>query len=180
MVIVSVVVRDFGSHMLQKISELENKSNIKLPVTKKILLAETGTVEQILSILTNSETIVNVLKQTENRELILRDVCIASKKTGETLVRARSRFFLANMPGDIINQIKRKNLGIGNIIIRHELETFRKIIKIGYNSKSNSIFRVYHIIHHGKVAIEIKECFTSDIDSNVNLALDAGNSSQHY
>ena len=42
MVIVSVVVRDFGSHMLQKISELENKSNIKLPVTKKILLAETG------------------------------------------------------------------------------------------------------------------------------------------
>jgi chorismate-pyruvate lyase len=166
--------------MLQKISELENKSNIKLPVTKKILLAETGTVEQILSILTNSETIVNVLKQTENRELILRDVCIASKKTGETLVKARSRFFLANMPGNIINQIKRKNLGIGNIIIRHELETFRKIIKIGYNSKSNSIFRVYHIIHRGKVAIEIKECFTSDIDSNVNLALDAENSSQHY
>ena len=123
---------------------------------------------------------MNVLKQTENRELILRDVCIDSKKTGETLVKARSRFFLTNIPGDIINQIKRKNLGIGNIIIRHELETFRKIIKIGYNSKSNSIFRVYHIIHHGKVAIEIMECFTSDIDSNVNLALDAENSSQHY
>ncbi len=48
MVIVSVVVRDFGSHMLQKISELENKSNMKLPVAKKILLAETGTVEQNL------------------------------------------------------------------------------------------------------------------------------------
>ena len=28
--------------MIQKISELEKKSNLKLPVTKKILLAETG------------------------------------------------------------------------------------------------------------------------------------------
>jgi len=173
MVIVSVGVRDFGSHMLQKISELEKKSDLKLAITKKILLAETGTVEQILSILTNSETEVNILKQTEDRELIIRDVCIVSKKDGETLVNARSRFFLANLPRDIINQVRRKNLGIGNIIIDHELETFRKIIKIGYNSKSDSIFRVYHIIHRGKVAIQIREYFTSSIDSKVNLAFEA-------
>jgi chorismate-pyruvate lyase len=170
MVIISVGVRDFGSHMLQKISELEKKSDLKLPITKKILLAETGTVEQILSILTNSETGVNILKQTEDRELIIRDVCIVSEKDGETLVTAQSRFFLANLPRDIINQVRRKNLGIGNIIIGYELETFRKIIKIGYNSKSDSIFRVYHIIHRGKVAIQIREYFTSSIDSKVNLA----------
>jgi chorismate-pyruvate lyase len=173
MVIISVGVRDFGSHMLQKISELEKKSDLKLPITKRILLAETGTVEQILSILTNSETAVNILKQTEDRELIIRDVCIVSKKDGETLVNARSRFFLANLPRDIINQVRRKNLGIGNIIIGHELETFRKIIKIGYNSKSDSIFRVYHIIHRGKVAIQIREYFSSSIDSKVNLAFKA-------
>ena len=172
MVIISVGVRDFGSHMLQKISELEKKSDLKLAITKKILLAETGTVEQILSILTNSETEVNILKQTEDRELIIRDVCIVSKKDGETLVNAQSRFFLANLPRDIINQVRRKNLGIGNIIIDHELETFRKIIKIGYNSKSDSIFRVYHIIHRGKVAIQIREYFTSSIDSKVNRDLD--------
>ncbi|MGC1931288.1 MAG: hypothetical protein WA667_20145 [Candidatus Nitrosopolaris sp.] len=173
MVIVSVLVKDFGSHMLQKISELEKKSNLKLPVTKKILLAETGTVEQILSILTNSETVVNVLKQTEDGELILRNARIVSKKTGETLVNAKSRFFLANLPRKIIYQIRRKNLGIGNIIIGHELETFRKIIKIGYNSKSNSTFRIYHIIHHGKVAIEIREYFTSGIDSKVGFAFES-------
>jgi chorismate-pyruvate lyase len=172
MVIVSVLVKDFGSHMLQKISELEKKSNLKLPVTKKILLAETGTVEQILSILTNSETVVKVLKQTEEGELILRNASIVSKKTGETLVNAKSRFFLANLPRNIINEIRRKNLSIGNIIIGYELETFRKIIKIGYNSKSNSTFRIYHIIHHGKVAIEIREYFTSIIDSNVGLAFE--------
>jgi chorismate-pyruvate lyase len=173
MVIVSVGVKDFGSHMLQKISELERKSNLKIPVTKKILLAETGTVEQILSILTNSETGVNIVKQAEDHDLIIRDVCIVSKKDGETLVKARSSFFLANLPRDIINQIRRKNMGIGNIIIGHELETFRKIIKIGYNSKSNSIFRVYHIIYHRKVAIQIREYFTSSIGSKVNLAFEA-------
>ena len=173
MVIVSVGVRDFGSHMLQKISELEKKSNLKLPVTKKILLAETGTIEQILSILTNSETVVNVLKQTEDGELILRNACIVSKKTGETLVNATSRFFLANLPRYIIKQIRRKNLGIGNIIIGYELETFRKIIKIGYNSESNSIFRIYHIIYQGKVAIEIREYFSSSIDWKVGLVFEA-------
>lgn len=173
MVVVSVLVKDFGSHMIQKISELEKKSNLKLPVTKKILLAETGTVEQILSILTNSETVVNVLKQTEDGKLILRNACIVSKKTGETLVKAKSRFFLANLPRNIINQIRRKNLGIGNIIIGYELETFRKIIKIGYNSESNSIFRMYHIIYQRKVAIEIREYFTSGIDSKVGLAFEA-------
>jgi chorismate-pyruvate lyase len=172
MVIVSVGVKDFGSHMLQKISELERKSNLKLPVTKKILLAETGTVEQILSILTNSETGVKIVKQAEDRELIIRDVCIVSKKDGQTLIKARSLFFLANLPRDIINQIRSKNLGIGNIIIGHELETFRKIIKIGYNSKSNSIFRVYHIIHHRRVAIQIMEYFTSTIGSKINFAFE--------
>lgn len=161
--------------MLQKISELERKSNFKLPVTQKILLAETGTVEQVLSIFTNSETGVNIVKQTEDRELIIRDVCIVSKKDGVTLVKARSRFFIANLPRDIINQVKRKNLGIGNIIIDRELETFRKIIKIGYNSKSNSIFRVYHIIHQGKVAIQIRENFTSGLDSKVNRAFEQEN-----
>jgi chorismate-pyruvate lyase len=173
MVVVSVQVKDFGSHMLQKISELEKKSNFKLPVTKKILLAETGTIEQILSILTNSETVVNVLRQTEDGGLILRNACIVSKNTGETLINAKSRFFLENLPRNIIKQIRRKNLGIGNIIIGYELETFRKIIKIGYNSESNSIFRIYHIIHRGKVAIEIREYFTSDIDSKVGLGVEA-------
>ncbi len=71
MVIVSVGVRDFGSHMLQKISELEKKSDLKLAITKKILLAETGTVEQILSILTNSETEVNILRpRTPNKRCL--------------------------------------------------------------------------------------------------------------
>lgn len=169
MVIIALRVKDFGSNLLEKISELESRANLKLSVGVKLLLAETGTLEQTLSILGNSEIQVNVSKQKEERKLIRRDACILRKKTGETLVTARSRFFVPNLPSVVVGQIRKRNLGIGSIIKRNQVETFRKIVKIGYNSNSNSVFRMYIIIHHGKVAIEIKECFSVDIDSKLGL-----------
>ena len=169
MVIIAIMVKDSGSHLLDKISELESRSNLKLSVGAKLLLAETGTLEQTLSILCNSEIQVSVTKQKEEGNLIHRDVCILRKKTGETLVTAKSRFFVANLPRAMVDQLRKRNLGIGSIITRNQIETFRKIVKIGYNSNSNSVFRIYKIIHHGKVAIEIKEYFSVDIDSKLGL-----------
>ena len=158
MVVVSIKIEDL-SHMLEIISELENKLNIKLHLFDKVLLAETGTVEQILSILANSEIMVKILKQKESYELIQREIHIINKKTGEKLVYAKSNIIPSNLPDEIIMQIKRKYHGIGTIIISSGLETFRKILKIGYNSKTRSVFRIYQIIYKGKVAFEIKEVF---------------------
>jgi chorismate-pyruvate lyase len=145
--------------MLEIISELENKLNIKLHLFEKVLLAETGTVEQILSILANSEIMVKILKQKETDELIEREVNIINKKTGKKLVYARSNIIPSNLPKEIIRQIRRKDVGIGSIITTSELETFRKILRIGYNSKTKSVFRIYQIIYKGKVGFEIKEVF---------------------
>jgi chorismate-pyruvate lyase len=158
MVVVSIKIEDL-SHMLEIISELENKLNIKLHLFEKVLLAETGTVEQILSILANSEIMVKILKQKETYELIEREVNIINKKTGEKLVYARSNIIPSNLPKKIIRQIRRKDVGIGSIITTSELETFRKILRIGYNSKTKSVFRIYQIIYKGKVGLEIKEVF---------------------
>ena len=80
MAIVSIDIEGFRS-MIEVISDLENKSNHKLHLFEKILLAETGTVEQVLSILTNSEIIVKILKQKESYQLIEREVNIINKKT---------------------------------------------------------------------------------------------------
>ena len=159
MVVVSIKIEDFGSHMLEIISELENKLNIKLHLFEKVLLAETGTVEQILSILANSEIMVKILNQKETYDLIEREVNIINKKTGEKLVYARSNIIPSNLPKEIIRQIRRKDVGIGSIITTSELETFRKILRIGYNSKTKSVFRIYQIIYKGKVGFEIKEVF---------------------
>ena len=159
MVVVSIKIEDFESHMLEIISELENKLNIKLHLFEKVLLAETGTVEQTLSILANSEIMIKILKQKETYELIEREVNIINKKTGEKLVYARSNIIPSNLPKEIICQIRRKDAGIGSIITTSELETFRKILRIGYNSKTKSVFRIYQIIYKGKVGFEIKEVF---------------------
>ena len=82
MVVVSIKIDDFGSHILEIISELENKLNVKFHLFEKVLLVETGNVEQVLSILTNSEIVVKILKQNERNESIERDVNIINKKTG--------------------------------------------------------------------------------------------------
>jgi chorismate-pyruvate lyase len=159
MVVISISTEDFGIYMLQRISDLENTSHIKLSLFEKILLAETGTVEQVLTILTNSEVGIKILKQKECRQLITREVRIINKKTGENLVYATSNIVPCNLPDEIIRQIKQKHLSIGSIITNYQLETFRKILKIGYNSKTRSLFRIYHIIYKGKVSFKIKEVF---------------------
>src|SRR5919198_159579 len=94
MVVISISTEDFGTCMLQRISDLENTSNIKLSLFE-----------------------------------------------------------------EIVRQIKQKHQSIGSIIAHSQLETFRKILKIGYNSKTRSLFRIYQIIYKGKVSFKIKEAF---------------------
>jgi hypothetical protein len=85
-VVIPINKDDFGIYMLQRISDLQNISNIKLSVFEKILLAQTGTLEQILTLLTNSELAIKILKQKEYHKLIKRESTIINKKTWENLV----------------------------------------------------------------------------------------------
>ncbi|MGI0048513.1 MAG: hypothetical protein ACREAW_03140 [Nitrososphaera sp.] len=147
---------DFGSLMLQKIAELEDRSGIRLGLAQKILLAETGTVEQVLSILTNSTVRVRVVEQKENARTITRQSLIVND-SGKVLIRARSKVFTRNLPAKVTSQIKRQESGIGTIIASSGLETFRKIVAVGYDPASRSVFRKYHIIYRKNIAFEITE-----------------------
>ena len=148
---------DFGSAMLQKILQLESRSGVKLGFEQKILLAETGTVEQVLSILTDSAVRVKVVKQKENQNTINRESLITSKDTGRALIRAHSKIFSSCLPPKVVSKIKQKQAGIGSIIYAFGLETFRKIIEVGYDSKRRLVFRKYQIIYKGRVAFVIRE-----------------------
>ena len=147
---------DFGSIMLRRITELEARSGIRLGLAQKILLAETGTVEQVLSILTNSTVRIEVIEQKENSRTITRR-SIITNDTGKALIEARSKVFKRSLPARVVSQIKHKESGIGTIIASAGLETFRKIVQIGYNPASGSVFRKYQIIVRKKVAFEITE-----------------------
>jgi|SRR5919199_563659 chorismate-pyruvate lyase len=168
MVVVSISPgKDCASCMLEKISELERKAKIKIPLFEKILLAETGIVEQTLSILINSKTEVRILKQKERDLSIEREATVNNKTTGEKLMYARSIIFTNSLPYEIINQIKSKDRSIGYIITDFKLETFRRIVEIGHNSKKGFFFRTYHIRHNQELAFEISENFI--IKGNVIL-----------
>jgi chorismate-pyruvate lyase len=147
---------NFGSFMLQKISELERRSGIRLGLAQKILLAETGTIEQVLSILTGSAVRVNVIEQRENAKTIARKSVIMDD-ADKVLIRAHSKVFVCNLPEKIARQIKQKQLGIGTIIASSHLETFRKIIEVGYDPANRWVFRRYQIFYKKKVAFEIRE-----------------------
>ena len=147
---------DFGSFMLQKISELERRSGIRLRLAQKILLAETGTIEQVLSILTSSSVRVNVVEQRETAKTISRKSELVNE-ADKVLIRAHSKVFVCNLPEKIAHQIKQRQLGIGTIIASSHLETFRKIIEVGYDPVNRWVFRRYQIIYRKKVAFEIRE-----------------------
>jgi chorismate-pyruvate lyase len=147
---------DYGSYMLQNIFELERRSGIKLRLAQKTLLAETGTIEQVLSVLTGSTVRVNIVEQTENQKAISRESVILND-ADEILIRAHSKIYVRNIPQKIARQIRQKKLGIGTIIANSSLETFRKIIELGYEPVNKSVFRRYQIIHRKKVAFEIRE-----------------------
>ena len=147
---------DFGSLMLQKIAELEARSGITLGLAQKILLAETGTVEQVLSIFTDSAIKVKVIEQQENAKTITMQSLIMNNAE-KLLIKAHSRVFKRSLPPKIVSQIRRKESGIGTIIASSGLETFRKIVEVGYDADSRSVFRKYQIIVKKKVAFEIQE-----------------------
>ena len=73
------------------------------------------------------------------------------------LIRAHSKVFMRSLPAKVVSQIKRKEVGIGTIISSSGLETFRKIVQLGYDPASRSVFRKYQIIYRKKVAFEIRE-----------------------
>src|SRR5918912_1589206 len=135
MVIISVLIRDFRhSNMLQWIRKLELKMNRQLSLYQKVLLTETGTVEQTLSILTDSQINVQIVKQVKTCKRIKRYIRIVNKQTGDKLLEASSTIFIDCLPTAVVRCIALKEQVIGHIITRFELETLRKITKIGYDS----------------------------------------------
>jgi len=151
-----VVLRDIGFDILSRIKELEGLTGVRLNTAEKILLAEIGTVEQILSIIVDANVKIRVIRQVEYKDgVIEREVSISCDD--EPIIIARSRIDANLLPKDVADDIKGKRLSLGKIIHKHSLETYRRIVEIGYDHASDILYRVYDIIYNDKRAISIKE-----------------------
>jgi chorismate-pyruvate lyase len=148
---------DFGRTVLEMIAALERRKGATLSIEQKILLAETGTVEQVLSILTGSAVKVKVVRQTLADSVIRREVVISSAASGRLLVRARSKVYCKVLPAEIVRKLMQEKRGIGTIIHNAGLETCRRLIRFGLGPGKHHPYRVYRIMHKGKTAFEIRE-----------------------
>jgi chorismate-pyruvate lyase len=146
--------RDFGSSVLDMISRLEGRG-AKLSLPQKLLLAETGTVEQILSILVHAPVQVNVVKQTAVDGIVSRKVEISKKGSGRPLILARSKIYRKNLPARVVRDIMQEKSGIGTILHNAGIETHRRLVRFGLDG--GHPYRIYRIIHRGKIAFEIRE-----------------------
>jgi chorismate-pyruvate lyase len=148
---------DFGREILLQLQKLEKQSGIKLRKSHKILLAEIGTVEQVLSILIDSPVTVEVKKQVVKDYKIEREVVL--RANNEDLIRATTEIDVRAMPSGVVADVKEGKLGIGTIIGKHKLETFRRIVEVGYDSSSNIVYRVYEILYGAEPKFRIREEF---------------------
>jgi len=154
---VSIAEGDFGREMLLQLQELEKQSDIKLKKSHKILLAEIGTVEQVLSILLDAPVVVEVKKQVVKNYKIEREVVLRVK--GDDLIHAVTEIDVRALPSGVVADIKEGKLGIGTILAKHKLETFRRIIEVGYDSTRNIVYRVYEILYGAEPKFRIREEF---------------------
>jgi chorismate-pyruvate lyase len=146
--------RDYGSGVLAMISQLEDRG-AKLSLPQKLLLAETGTVEQVLSILVHSPVQVNVVRQTAVDGILRRRVEISKKGSGKPLILARSKIYRKNLPAKVVRDIMQEKSGIGTILHNAGIETHRRLVRFGLDD--GHPYRIYQITHRGKVAFEIRE-----------------------
>lgn len=131
----------------------ESVAKPRLTREQEILLLHTGTVEQVLAVIAGAPVEVKVLKQ-RGRDVIEREAVLVAR--GRVLVRARSKIYCKNLPPGIVRQVRQERKGIGAIIASARLETFRKVVKVGWNHDGTP-YRIYRIMHAGKVGFEIRE-----------------------
>lgn len=145
---------DFGSSVLAMISRLEGRG-AKLSLQQKLLLAETGTVEQVLSILVQAPVQVNVVRQTAVDGIVRRKVKISRKGSDRPLILARSKIYTKSLPAKVVRDIMQGKSGIGTILHNAGIETHREMVRFGLDD--GHPYRVYQITHRGKIAFEIRE-----------------------
>jgi hypothetical protein len=159
----NVSIPCYKGTLLDNVAELEKLCDFKLGVAEKILICETGILEPILSILSDSEIVVSVSNQSEDGKTIKRYTDLIGKKTRVVLIYAESLIQIDLLPHHIIETILQRKRGIGTILTESGLEFRKRIIEVGYLPEIKSVYRVYEIISGGKIVMQIKERFDRQV-----------------
>ena len=165
-----------------KIQEVENKHDVKLSTTEKILLSISGPIVTILDTLYGEvklfvleqkmkkadKEISELLDIDEGAEIDYREVIV--HKHGKPLVYAISYIPKERCSDSVIGELLNEEKTTGRILVEHEIETIRRINNISienpdaivanlFNSTEKMLAREYVMVHKKKVVIWTKEIY---------------------
>ena len=165
-----------------KIQEVENKHDIKLSTTEKILLSVSGPIVTILDTLYGEvklfvleqkmkkadKEISELLDIDEWAEIDYREVIV--HKHGKPLVYAISYIPKERCSDSVIGELLNEEKTTGRILVEHEIETIRRTNNISiekpdaivanlFNSTEKMLAREYVMVHKKKVVIWTKEIY---------------------
>jgi len=164
---VSIVIQ--GNDIQRGMLDLEKKIESRISLPQKILFAATGTLEKTLSLLTDSETEVQVLEQKDLGNIINRSVRIVQRKSGHVLVIAKSRIYPNYLPYEVVQKIRKKQSSIGEILDSEKVETCKSLQTIGYDSSDRTFFRTYQLICKQNIAFNIEENFLKSLSDKIKF-----------
>ena len=136
---------DRSIRLIDSIHVLEEKMGKKMSLLSKILLADTGVLEDKLYIILNSIPSIQVIEQIESNQLILRRAYVIDSKSKRRLVYALSQIHIDCLPLSVIVRIRNKESGLGRILMDSQMEFRKEIITLGYDSGNQRLFRCYDI-----------------------------------
>jgi chorismate-pyruvate lyase len=145
----------YATNAFEAIKGFELVYSIKLTLAEKILLAEIGTVEQMLSILVNDKIKVELINQKDMGTHIEREVYLCKDDT--PLIVAKSIIRKGALPKEAVEDILKGKEGLGAILSKHCIETYRRLKAIDYDKEKDIVYRVYHIYCNKVPTIEISE-----------------------
>lgn len=145
--------------VLQSLREHSNLSPIE-----RILAAHTGTVQLLLSLWWNDPVDVVLISQFEANGEIHRVVDLTCRNSHLVVAHAESIIPINDNHPDVIADVKANVLGLGQIAVKHEIQTVRTLHEV--QVAPHELSRFYSIITTGPalarplgVHFEIRESF---------------------
>lgn len=175
-------INNANKTLIDNITQLENKHNIKLSNTQKILLTTDGSVTAILDVLYGKITLktldqhfedadeshAKLVNVDEGEEINFREVIM--HRNDRPLVYAISHIPLKRCTKEVCSDLIRADIPIGRILKNYNIESRREINNI-YIEKPNKLLkdlfktdedflaRDYVIINNDEILMWIKEMF---------------------
>lgn len=164
-----------------EIKKLEEKNNIKLSTTQKILLTINGPILPILDVLygkvhlfmidqhmENAKESYEIIDVEKGDQVLFRESIM--HRGGRPLIHMTAAIPTAVCSKETLEELFEEKLTISQIMENHQHETFRKITKISLekpNSRLEDLFktsediinREYIMIHKGKVVLWAREAY---------------------